>query len=293
MDWQLRLRQSLVMTIDLEFVKGLAQQAARLALDSAGSFRAELKSDDSWVTNVDREIESFLKAEIQQRYPGHTLFGEETGFTSANPQSRSAAEIPTVRDSIVNPQSLWLIDPIDGTTNFVKRIPAWCVSIGYVENGEPTLGVIAVPPLNEFYWATKGGGAFWSRGSAGVGERLHARDVDELHVEDTVGVSSDALKGLPLSRLTGRIRNLGSAAVDAVYIARGSLLASIYFSEKAHDLAAGLCICREAGCEARWLSDGRELKITELIGRASADDHYLVGPPNAVRLLRQSLTSKS
>lgn len=248
----------------LEFVKAIAREAARRALAARETLRAELKADASWVTNVDREIERFLKSELQRKFPSHTLFGEEYGYQGA-PEA----------------DSLWLLDPIDGTTNFVKNIPAWCISIGFVERGEPTLGVIAVPPTGELFWATKGGGAFCND------VPLRAAEVDRLQLEDTVGVSSDALKRLPLHRITGRLRNLGSAAIDAAYVARGSLVGTIYLNEQAHDLAAGLCLAAEAGCEARWLN-GDPLRLADLLRRERREP-YLLGPPNAVRLLRAAL----
>jgi len=249
----------------LEFVKALAREAATLARESRRSFHAELKPDASWVTNVDREVESLLKAAIQREFPGHTLFGEEYGMVGD-------------RDA----EHLWLLDPIDGTTNFVKNIPQWCISIGYLHRGEPTLGVIAVPPTNELFWATNGGGAFCND------EPIHAREVAALQQEDTVGVSSDGLKSLPLARITGRLRNLGAAAIDAAYTARGSLSAAVYLNEKAHDLAAGMCLAHEAGCETRWLS-GAEVRILDLLDHHRREP-YLLGPPRVVAQLRQALS---
>jgi len=112
------------------------------------------KANLSYVTDLDHDLERLIRERLGNAYPNDTLTGEEYASTRKG-GSR-----------------WWSIDPIDGTGNMVHDLPLWAISIGLVDGDEPILGVIAIPPLGELFWATKGGGAWRD------GERLQARDAD-------------------------------------------------------------------------------------------------------------------
>ena len=114
----------------------------------------------------------------------------------------------------------WSIDPIDGTGNLVHGLPLWAVSIGLIVAGEPTLGVIAIPPLKELFWAVKGGGAWLD------GHRLAARDAEEFHNQDNVCVGTNALRAIDTRTLPGRLRDLGSACCEQTFVAANRLQAT-------------------------------------------------------------------
>src|SRR5579864_5528550 len=145
---------------DLEFVKALAREAARLALEGSERVTPQEKENLSYVTDLDRDVERLIRARLGQAFPDDRLTGEELASAGGK-----------------GPR-LWSIDPIDGTGNMVHQFPLWAISIGLLDCGEPVLGVIAVPRLNELYWAIKGDGARLD------GVRLHAQDADTFHNQD-------------------------------------------------------------------------------------------------------------
>ncbi|MFZ4773016.1 MAG: inositol monophosphatase family protein [Chlamydiia bacterium] len=186
----------------LELAKKLALEAGALALERAkGHLKIEFKDilQTDPVTNVDKECEAFIVREIQRYYPEDGIIGEEGGSYS-KPAS-----------------NFWVIDPLDGTQNYLHHLPLYCVSIAYVENDHPTIGVIFAPVFNELFVAEKG------KGSTLNGRKIEVSD--ETHDFS---------------------RHLGTSALSIAWVSCGRL--SFY---KAHELfpwdfAAGTLIVEEA-----------------------------------------------
>jgi histidinol-phosphatase len=137
-----------------------AVEAARAAGEIAlayfrGRFDVTLKSDQSPVTQADREAEQAIVEILTRAFPAYGILGEEFGSHGER-------------------ETRWIVDPIDGTRNFVRRIPIWATLIALEERGEITCGVVYVPPTGELYTARRGGGAYLN------GERLHVSDVGRL-----------------------------------------------------------------------------------------------------------------
>src|SRR6266478_2132813 len=107
-----------------------------------GSFVAERKADNSFVTVADRETEKYLRASIEKAFPDDAILGEEEGEKRGKSNRR------------------WILDPIDGTYSFVHRVPLYGVLIGLEIDGEPVLGVVNLPALNEVVYAARGVGCF-------------------------------------------------------------------------------------------------------------------------------------
>jgi histidinol-phosphatase len=133
-----------------------AVEAARAAGEIAlryyqGGFQVAIKPDRSPVTQADREAEQAIRAVLRRAFPQHGFLGEEFGAEGST-------------------EARWIIDPIDGTRNFVRGIPVWAILIALEERGEITTGVILNPVTGELYWARQGEGAFAN------GERLHVSD---------------------------------------------------------------------------------------------------------------------
>lgn len=120
-----------------------------------GGFEVTIKPDQTPVTQADREAEQAIKAILRRAYPDHGFLGEELG--EEGPKERR-----------------FIIDPIDGTKNFIRRVPIWAVLLGLEEAGEITAGVMFNPALGEMFWARRGDGA-WS-----AGERLRVSDCERL-----------------------------------------------------------------------------------------------------------------
>ena len=140
------------MTIDihelkqtLDFAVGIAREAGAMTLQYfKGSFAAERKADNSFVTIADREAERFLRRQIEQTFPDDAILGEEEGEKSGGSGKR------------------WIIDPIDGTYSFVHGVPLYAVLIGLEVSAESLLGVVNLPALNETVYAAQGLGCFYN-----------------------------------------------------------------------------------------------------------------------------------
>ncbi|MBW0016634.1 MAG: histidinol-phosphatase, partial [Mycobacterium sp.] len=129
---------------DLTFALTLADRADRVTRARFGALdlRIETKPDLTPVTDADRAVESDLRDALGQHRPGDTVLGEEFGGTT----TLSGRQ--------------WIIDPIDGTKNFVRGVPVWASLIALLDDGVPTVGVVSAPALQRRWWAARGRGAF-------------------------------------------------------------------------------------------------------------------------------------
>lgn len=135
----------------LDFAVQIAREAGDITLRHFKKLKTtELKSDGSFVTAADRETEAFLRAAIAAKFPDDAILGEEEGEQFGT----SARQ--------------WIVDPIDGTYSFVHGIPFYGVMIGVLIDGEPIIGVVNVPALDEVVYAAKNLGCFWNGESARV-----------------------------------------------------------------------------------------------------------------------------
>jgi histidinol-phosphatase len=199
---------------EVEFAKLLAQEAGALALDyQRRGVAAEAKADESPVTAADRACEKLITDQITREFPGDGLFGEE-GSRRSSQNSRK-----------------WIIDPIDGTRDFVRGIPLWAVLIALEDHGEIVAGVAHSPRQGLLLWATKGGGS-WANGS-----RIHVSDkrdpkdaVLSFNGFNKAGVAAMSSRLLPWVQQFWAVRSLGGA-VDAMLVAQG--LADVWIEPNA------------------------------------------------------------
>jgi fructose-1,6-bisphosphatase/inositol monophosphatase family enzyme len=252
---------------DVEFVCDLAQRAGTLAQAAIKTLVREVKPDQSIVTNIDRAIEELVRSEVLERFPGDAFYGEETGGDPL------AAE------------RLWVVDPIDGTTNMVFGLPIWGVSIGLAVRGEPALGAFHMPRIAETYWFEKGKGAYLN------GERLQAEDTGALIQEDTVGIGSEAIFVLDFHRFNCRQRNMGSLAAHWCYAAAGAFRANISVRDRLHDLGAAYGIAAEAGCAVEYL-EGGEVPFSRFLTTPLNLRPLMVGHPGTLDRIRGTLREK-
>ncbi|OLP04063.1 histidinol-phosphatase [Mycolicibacterium porcinum] len=147
---------------DMALALELADQADTLTMDRFGALdlHVETKPDLTPVTDADRGAEEALRAALAAARPDDTVFGEEFGGTT----------------TLTGRQ--WVIDPIDGTKNFVRGVPVWCTLIALLEDGVPTVGVVSAPALARRWWAGFGVGAFGS--FAGATRKLSVSGVTDL-----------------------------------------------------------------------------------------------------------------
>jgi len=193
------------------------------------------KAKKDLVTKYDVAIEEFLKEKFALSFPEFSLIAEESDNTNVE-----------FNDSII-------IDPIDGTTNFVNGVPHTCISVGVYKNKQPYLGIVYNPILEQFYMGTVGEGAFLN------GKKISVSDDNELQTSllstgfpytsgtceaDLNDVMIKMRNILPNSQ---DIRRLGSAALDLCYVASGIYEGYYEMNLKAWDVSAGLIIVQEAG----------------------------------------------
>jgi fructose-1,6-bisphosphatase/inositol monophosphatase family enzyme len=245
---------------DLEIVKGFAIEAAALARSRAGRVTPEEKANLSFVTDLDLDMEKLLRGRLAEAFPDDVLTGEEYAPSGGTGPRR------------------WSIDPIDGTGNLVHGLPLWAVSIGLIDDGEPTLGVIAIPPLGELFWAIKGGGAWRD------GVRIQTSDSETFHPQDNLCVGTNALRALDPRSLPGRLRDLGSACCEQTFVACGRLVACAFLGEATHDVAAGALIAAEAGARFATI-DGEHLTTAQFVARTPVPRPTFVAPPGRLEYL--------
>ncbi|HBC87597.1 MAG TPA: inositol monophosphatase [Lentisphaeria bacterium] len=246
----------------INFIKSLSSRSGRLALAEfakAGARSISFKNEKDLVTDADRKIEDFIISEIHRKFPGHDIFGEETGKTEKGSEY------------------CWVIDPIDGTTSFVHGQPFFSVSIALQKKGRTIAGAVNAPKLGEIFWAEKGKGAFCN------GRRVHVSRRDKL-ISSVLCTGFACLRAnlkdnnLPifnkiLPRLRG-VRRYGSAAIDLSYVACGRLEGFWELNLKPYDIAAGVLILEEAGgevCDLRGKKNYPEDGILATNGRITRE----------------------
>jgi myo-inositol-1(or 4)-monophosphatase len=221
-----------------EFLRRVARGAGTLARDfwdNRAALAVELKGPQDFVSAADREVETFIREEIARAFPGDGFLGEE-----------SAGSYEADRDRV------WIVDPIDGTHNFLRGIAYWNVSIAYVENGVRMLAAVCDPVDGELFHARRGGGA-WRSGPAGDMRMAAAGTVSLAGAVIAVGHSDRfpepryiALRRA-LMDVSATFRNFGAAALQLAHVADGRLDAYVEFELSAWDAMAGLLLVEEAG----------------------------------------------
>ncbi|MBB3112598.1 myo-inositol-1(or 4)-monophosphatase [Paenibacillus phyllosphaerae] len=195
------------------------------------------------VTEVDKGSEKMIKSLIQTHFPDHSFLGEEG--VEPGPEA-SAKALQSVRDA----EYLWIVDPVDGTTNFVHGFPFFSVSIALAYKGEVIVGVVYDPMRDELFVAEKGKGAYVR------GKRMTVSPDDTLKCSlIATGFPADPTYALPLNMkglqaLVPEVRNIrsgGSAALHMAYVASGRLSGFWEFGLNAWDLAAGSLLVTESG----------------------------------------------
>jgi myo-inositol-1(or 4)-monophosphatase len=236
----------------LDFTTALAQKAGDLQMEYFGKdIQIDLKQPRDLVTEVDKKCEELIVSTIRSQYPDHHILSEEG---SGDSKDKSGFR--------------WIIDPIDGTTDYAHRHPFFAVSIGLEIEGELSVGVVYAPYLREMFKAAKGSGAFLNDKQITVSK---AETLEESLLatgfNPRIGIKnvSHFKHFLPLSQ---GIRRGGSAALDICYIACGRLDGYWEDGLNPWDMAAGVVIAREAGATVtikngnEFITDGDELLIT-------------------------------
>ncbi len=238
----------------------LCEQAARAGGDAltqwVGRFQVREKGPRDLVTEADFASQEAIRGVVQAAFPSHDFLSEE---------GDSAVRL--------DGDYCWVVDPLDGTTNYVHQIPHYAVSVALLERGRPLVGVIFDPVSRECFAAQRGQGATLN------GETIRTSGVSELS-RAVVAASFAARVSFPSSeidqfvaavRLTQGVRRTGSAALNLCYVACGRFDAFWALSTKAWDVAAGVLLVEEAGGAVSHL-DGGPFGLAEPHPVATASD---------------------
>ena len=252
--------QALGAELTTEFLEALEERAVEFAWGAGGllhrhfaaGVKAESKSKTHYdpVTEADRESEAYLREQIHAAYPEHSILGEEGD------------------DLVGTSDFLWVLDPLDGTANFVNRLPFFAVSVGVLHQGQPVAAAIYTPTsellTESVFHAHLGGQTMLSpqarlrRGASG--DRVASGDNEvPVKVADSPQPEPAHLSGLPgnywrsirfsgdVRRSPGEVRTLGSIALELSMTACGTLQYAIFNSPKIWDVAAGVLLVQQAG----------------------------------------------
>jgi myo-inositol-1(or 4)-monophosphatase len=228
----------------LELATRLAHEAGQIQRDYYETdFKIRSKSAKiDLVTEVDHRCEEHIVRTLERERSGDAIVAEEGGGTD-----HAGAEWR------------WIIDPLDGTTNFAHGYPRFCVSIGVERNDERSVGVVYDPLLDELYHATRGGGAFLGGREITVSSEArldHALAATGFPYDIHQSPEDNFAHFARMVRAARAVRRDGSAALDLCYVAAGRLDAFWEFKLHAWDVAAGLLIIEEAGGRTTDLSGG-------------------------------------
>ena len=227
----------------LEVAIDAARQAGRLLLDLRGSrLNIEKKGKVDLVTDADRRSEDLIRKIISENFPDHQFIAEE------GTESKSDSEYR------------WLVDPLDGTTNYTHGFPIWCVSIALLKRGDITAGCIYNPSLDECFTAETGWGAYLNADKISVSgtEKLDDALLATGFPYDIRETDDDNLREFTaFYKQAQAVRRAGAAALDLAYVACGRFDGFWEFKLSPWDIAAGILMVTEAGGRATSYSGDR------------------------------------
>lgn len=256
----------------INVMAGAALKAAKGLIRDFGEveqLQVSVKGPGEFVTAADLKAERILRAELSKARPGYGFLLEEAGAVAGS-----------------DPHHRWIIDPLDGTTNFLHGIPQWSISIALERDGEIVAGVIYEPVRDEMFWTEKGVGAYLNDRRLRVSARRH---LSEAVVGTGIPFRGRGNHRTYLATLaammeaTSGIRRFGVASLDLAYVAAGRLDAYWEFGLQPWDIAAGLLLVREAGGYATDFAGAHGLPASGDV--LAANDHL---HPLLITLLKQA-----
>ena len=223
------------------------------------NLQVSTKGPGDFVTSADKRTEKILIEEIQKAHPEHGIITEETGIINKS-----------------NVEKKWIIDPIDGTMNFLNGIPQFAISIAYEEKGEIICGVIFNPIINEMFVAEKGNGAYLNNSRIRVSNKKKIKDA-LLVTGGPKGNSKIKNKifseYINVSKNVSNVRKFGSAALDMAYVACGRF--DGYWQRELNywDIAAGIIILKEAGGFINFFEEDKNNPLKKNIIASNSNIH--------------------
>jgi myo-inositol-1(or 4)-monophosphatase len=221
-----------MLNVAVKAVRRAGQIVSRAALDIE-TVKVGAKGPGDFVTEVDHAVEADIIQTLQMSFPQHAILAEESGRTGD-----------------ANATHEWIIDPIDGTTNFIHGLPHYAIAIALRVEGMVTQACVFAPATNDLYTASKGDGAFLNSRRLRVSKRLRLNDalLSASFARDEFSNHPALLRVLSdLSVHTAGVRRLGSSVLDLAYVASGRLDGCFSIGLKPWDMACGQLLVTEAG----------------------------------------------
>jgi fructose-1,6-bisphosphatase/inositol monophosphatase family enzyme len=235
--------------VHIQKIKTWVQDAGDRALALQHSLTFELKSDYTPVTNLDRQIDRELSARLLETFPKSGMLSEESSGVHLE---RSA---------------VWVLDPIDGTKMFINGMPTWAVSLGLVEDGQPTFGVVYLPATHDLYLGWNGR-IFWND------FLLKPREINAFEDVNTFLVApANAHRKYRIDY--PNVRSFGSTVAHLLYVLRGAAVGALTRRIYLWDMAGMLTMLATFGMKVQYL-DGREFSPAELIHGERTPDALIV-----------------
>tara|TARA_B100000575_G_C23092772_1_gene630063 strand:+ start:609 stop:1409 length:801 start_codon:yes stop_codon:yes gene_type:complete len=223
------------------------------------NLQVSTKGPGDFVTSADKRTEKIIIDELQKAHPDYCIISEEAGILNKS-----------------NKTNKWIIDPIDGTMNFLNGVPQFAISIGYEENGDMKCGVIFNPIINEMFTAEKGGGAYLNNSRIRVSNK---KKINDSLIVTGGPKQSSKIKDkifseyIEVSQNVSNIRKFGSAALDIAYVACGRF--DGYWQREINfwDIAAGIIILKEAGGFVDFFDEDISFPLKKNIIASNANIH--------------------
>ncbi len=244
----------------INVMTGTALKAGRSLIRDFGEveqLQVSIKGPGDFVSTADLKAERLLRQELSKVRPGYGFLMEESGASEGT-----------------DPHHRWIVDPLDGTTNFLHGIPHFAVSIALERDGEIVAGVVYEPLRDEIFWAEKGAGAFINDRRLRVSARRNIGDAvigtglpfREHGNRDTYLPTLNAVMAA-----TSGVRRFGAASLDLAYVAAGWLDGFWEYGLSPWDIAAGVLLVREAGGYVTDLAGGHDVVASGDV--LAANDH--------------------
>lgn len=244
-------------------ILGWIRQAGQIALRHFQQTTPSTKPDNTLVTQADVEIERYLTRQITAQYPQHNLLTEEGLYRQTNATSPYT----------------WVLDPLDGTTAFVRGLPTWGVALALLEAGNPIWGAFYMPLLDDMTY-TMENSVHCTRCAT---PRLCTRWERHGFVATSMTAHTAFHIGVP------RVGATGSIGANLVYTARGTATAAFIPKAYVWDLAVGAAILSRMGGELRYLS-GKPVDYRHLLDGRRAPEPVIAGHPRVVQCLHNAIT---
>lgn len=249
------------LTHALETAKKACAKSRSIQMERFGSVTGvESKGSEGLVSEADLLSEKSIREILTASFPDIPVLGEEEAFKSKTTLSSTS----------------WIVDPLDGTTNFIYGLPIFCTSIGLQVNGEMAIGVVDAGPLDRLYWAVKGQGAWLNGNRLKVSTRSKLSDsflATGFYPGDDSALTTQLKIFSSLIKKSRAVRRAGAAALDLCLVAEGVFDGFWESNLKPWDTAAGILMVREAGGIVKTY-EGKEFSVTDKTLVASSPAMY-------------------